>query len=149
MSDISVDRKITFQTFGKPGAEARDKNTEVMKIIGYSDRYKIDSGTYGEYPVIYGDFMAISHDGKKARAGKLIVPMFVFDQFRTALEDGQTRVEIGFNVSTKPSPKGNKGYEWVITPLFAPKAEDDRLLMLAARVEGTKHVKVEKAKAEA
>lgn len=135
MSDkISIERKITFQTFGKPGKEAKEVETHVMRIVGFVDSYLIDTGTYGDYPVLFGDFLAINPQDEKARAGKAIFPMFVFEQFHSALDQGQTRIEIGIAVGTRPSVKGNTGYEWVVTPLFVPKPEEDPLLKLAAKV---------------
>lgn len=131
MSDnISIERKITFQTFGKPGKEAKEKETHVLRVIGFVDSYRIDTGTYGDFPVLFGDFMAINPSDEKARAGKAIFPMFVFEQFRYMLDQGLTRVEIGIDIGTKPSEKGNTGYEWVVKPIFTPKAEDDPLLLL-------------------
>jgi len=134
-TDFSVERKITFQTFGKPTAKNKEQPLPVMEIIGFADSYKVDKGTYGDYPVIFGDFLARSPDGEQARAGKLIVPMFVFDMFRSALDAGETRLEIGFRVGTRPSEKGNTGYEYTVEPLFQPKPEDDPLLKLAGRAK--------------
>ena len=135
MSDIiGIERKITFQTFGKPTKEAKEVETHVMRIIGFVDSYQIETGTYGDFPILFGDFLAINSQGGKARAGKAIFPMFVVEQFRSALEQGQTRIEIGVEVGTRPGSKGNTGYEWVVTPLFVPKPEEDPLLKLAAKV---------------
>ncbi len=134
-ADISIERKLTFQTFGKPSAKNKEQALPVMDIIGFADSYKIEKGTYGDYPIVYGDFLARSPSGEQARAGKLIVPMFVFDMFRSALDAGETRLEVGFSVSTRPSEKGNSGYEYVVQPLFQPKPEDDPLLKLAGRAK--------------
>ncbi len=146
MSNISIERKITLQTFGKPSAKAKEEPAPVMEIVGLADSYKIETGSYGDYPVIFGDFLARSPQGEQARAGKLIVPMFIFDHFRTALDGGVTRLEIGFRVSTRPSVKGNVGYEYVVEPLFAAKPEEDPLLKLASRA---KLLEAPKAKAKA
>ncbi len=131
---IIVERKITFQTFGKPTKAAKEASAHVMKIVGLVDAYQIESGQYGDYPVLRGDFLAISPSDEKARSGKLIVPMFVFDSFKSALDAGQVRVEIGLSIGTRPSEKGNTGYEWTVEPIFAPRPEEDPLLKLAAKM---------------
>ena len=133
---ITVERKITLQTFGVTNAEVQTKPIQIMRIIGFVDYYKIEAGVFGDYAVIFGDFLAMAPDGRCVLSAKLIFPMFLFEQFffeqlLSVLDSAMARIEIGLEIGARPSEKSKTGYEWVLTPLFEPKPEDDPLLVLA------------------
>lgn len=138
--NITTLRKITVQSFGsiKDDKGRKEVAKEIMVVVGRCDCYTEETGTYGEYYRLYGDFIAVSPSGEKIRSDTIILPGYLNKKIVAALEshvNKETRemapIEFAFKIMTLPDKA--YGYTYVAEPIGQSNEAEDRLL---ARVSG-------------
>lgn len=138
-------RKITTGIFGKCKDQGKRKSESmpVMMIVGIVDNYTEESGQYGEYYRLWGDFLAIDEMGVKSnvRSDCAILPSFLGKKLVAAITEKSSgemiRVEFKLKIGTRPNADSVTGYEFTAEPLDRVEPHEDRLLIMAGQ-----HVKV-------
>lgn len=128
---MQILRKITLKNVaGKVDIEkvlaAPNKRMDLMKIYGVARKATPGQTDIGPFVKFGGSFRAInSATGEMFESGMAILPGIAQDLLLGALDGGDVEsVNFGFAISVKYSPESIAKYEYDVSSLLAPAADD-------------------------
>ena len=126
---------IVTDSSGTPIMETvqRGIKQEVMRVYGQCDKIKLGNTTFGETVEFQGQFEAINIlTGEIYRGSRLFLPPVLTDMVRNqVLAAGDNGIQFAFDIGID-SANNAHGYQYTITPLAAPAANDPLEQMKAA-----------------
>ena len=128
---MQILRKITLKNVaGRIDIEkvlaAPDRRIHLMKVYGLTHKAIFGQTDIGAYVKFSGSFRAVNMEtGEMFESGALILPGIAQDLLLGALNNNDVEsVTFGFDISVKYSPESVAKYEYDVSSMLAPTADD-------------------------
>ena len=129
-------------------ANAKDKNLNLMQVIGIARKIEIGTSTYGDWVKFRGSFEAVNlQTGEVYSSANCFLPKIaqdlILDGIESLIDKGSVEVSFAFQINSKPANSAI-GYEYEVKPLIET-AKNDALEELRKVLELPSSVKMLKS----